>query len=256
MAPWTSGKINLFRPGDQHSDMADRDKPVKQPSDGNVDVFLRKLAMTPNVRAAADSGRLIFAMDATASREPTWDHACHIQSQMFTETAKLGGLSIQLCYYRGINEFSHFTWQHSSAELLKSMTSVFCLGGHTQIEKVLQHAIEQNRQRKVDALVFIGDAMEEDVDRLCQLGGELGLAGVPAFIFQEGDDPIAAHAFQSIARLSNGAYCRFDAGSARQLRELLSAVAVYVAGGRKALDDFSQGKPAVVRQLVRQLTRQ
>ena len=236
--------------------MTDRDKPTKRSSSGEVDAFLRKLALTPNARAGQNRGRLVFAMDATASREPTWDHACQIQGQMFVETAKLGGLSIQLCYYRGFDEFGFFPWQDSAPALLKDMSSVFCLGGHTQIEKFLRHTIGQSRQQPVNALVFVGDAMEEDIDRLCQLAGELGLLGVPAFVFQEGDDPIAAHAFQMMARLSNGAYCRFDAGSAQQLRDLLSAVAVYAAGGHQALDHFSRHTPPLIKQLVRQLKKQ
>ena len=81
--------------------------------------------------------------------------------------------------------------------------------------------------------------MEEDVDQLSQLAGELGLIGLPVFLFQEGREPKAERAFREIARLSRGAYCPFDAGSAKQLRELLTAVAVYATGGRKALQDFS-----------------
>ena len=44
------------------------------------------------------------------------------------------------------------------------------------------------KKQRVDALVFVGDAMEENVDRLCQLAGELGLNGVPIFLFHEGGD--------------------------------------------------------------------
>ena len=135
------------------------------------------------------------------------------------------------------------------------MTGVHCLGGTTQIGKVLGHAVIEARRSKVDALVFVGDCMEEDVDRLCRIAGELGLLGTPAFLFQEGQEPIASKAFAQIARLSGGAHCRFDTGSARQLRDLLSAVAVYAAGGRRALQDFSKNRGEVVRRLTRQLDR-
>ncbi len=207
----------------------------------------------PAVRDAGDRGRLIFAMDATASREPSWDRACQIQGEMFSETAALGGLDIQLCYYRGYGEFETSPWLSSAEALLQRMTSVSCRGGYTQIEKVLSQAIEQTRQKKVQALVFVGDCMEEDVDRLCHLAGELGMLGVPAFLFHEGNEPVAQRAFREIARLTRGAYCSFDASSAAQLRDLLSAVAVYAAGGRKALQDFSQNRSEVVRRLTRQL---
>jgi hypothetical protein len=135
------------------------------------------------------------------------------------------------------------------------MTSVSCRGGYTQIEKVLRQAIEQTKQKKVQALVFVGDCMEEDVDRLCHLAGELGVLGVPAFLFHEGTEPLAQQAFREIARLTRGAYCAFDARSAGQLRDLLSAVAVYAAGGQKALRDFGKDRSEVVRQLTHQLGR-
>ena len=207
------------------------------------------------IQSGAERGRLMFAMDATASREPTWDRACQIQGEMFTETAALGGLEIQLCYYRGFGEFEASPWLCSADALLERMTSVSCRGGYTQIEKVLRQAIGQTRQKKVQALVFVGDCMEEDVDRLCHLAGELGMLGVPAFLFHEGNEPVAQRAFREIARLTRGAYCAFDANSAGQLRDLLSAVAVYAAGGQQALQDFSQKRSEVVRQLTRQLSK-
>jgi hypothetical protein len=119
------------------------------------------------------------------------------------------------------------------------MRKVSCQGGLTQIAKVLAHARRESESSKVNALVYVGDCMEEDVDRLARLAGELGLVKVPVFIFHEGRDAKAERAFREIARLSRGAYVPFDEGSARQLRELLTAVAVYATGGRKALQNLS-----------------
>lgn len=235
--------------------MSGDDKLPQKSSRADVDAFLKKVSATPLVKSTGDRGRLIFAMDATASREPTWDRACHLQGEMFRETDALGGLDIQLCYYRGFGEFNASEWFSSSADLLKRMTGVSCLGGFTQIEKVLRQAIKQTKQKKVNALVFVGDCVEEDVDRLCQYAGELGILGVPVFIFHEGFESEAQRAFKQIARLSNGAYCSFDATSAEQLRDLLSAVAVYAAGGRRALQDFSKKRSDVVLQLTRQISK-
>ena len=117
---------------------------------------------------------------------------------------------------------------------------VHCRGGQTQIVRVLRHAAAETRGQRVAALVFVGDCMEEDIDRLCQAAGELGLLGVPAFMFHEGPDPVARKAFEEVARLTNGACCPFDAASADQLRDLLAAVAAYAAGGRRALEDFGR----------------
>ncbi len=229
-------------------------KKVPTPTSGTeVDAFLRKVAEAPAAHKAGERGRLIFGMDATASREPTWDHASHIQAEMFKETAALGGLEIQLVYYRGYGECRASPWVANSNDLLRRMTRVSCLAGHTQIGKILKHAIKETKGKKVGALVFVGDCVEEDVDKLGHLAGELGLLGVPCFMFHEGMDPIARMTFQQIARLSGGAFCPFDATSAQHLRDLLAAVAVYAAGGRKALTDFSERRGGVVPQLTHQM---
>ena len=231
---------------------ADKDLPQKS-SKSAIDAFVEKVRSTPVIKSGQERGRLMFAMDATGSREPSWDRACQLQGEMFTETAALGGLDIQLCYYRGFGEFEASPWLSSRDALLQRMTNVSCRGGYTQIEKVLRQAIEQTKQKKVQALVFVGDCMEEDDDRLCHLAGELGMLGVPTFLFHEGAEPVAQRAFKEIARLTRGAYCSFDASSAGQLRDLLRAVAVYAAGGQRALQDFSKDRSEVVRKLTRQL---
>ncbi len=227
--------------------------PSKKASQANVDAFLEKVRLTPVGKKPGRPGRLLFAMDATASREPTWDMAAHIQGEMFQETAALGGLEIQLAYYRGFGEFEAGQWTTDEKALLGQMTSVFCLAGQTHIERVLAHAINETRERKIDALVFVGDCFEEDIDQVGKTAGELGLMGVPAFMFHEGADPIAAFAFQQIAKLTNGAYCQFDANSAQMLKDLLSAVAVYAAGGPPALEDMAKKRGGEVLKLAHQV---
>jgi hypothetical protein len=234
-----------------------RDRLPGKPATGvAVDAFLKQLAATPVVRPApSQRGRLIFALDATASRQPTWDQACRIQGEMFKETAALGGLDIQLVFYRGLAECKASAWFDNAAALLKHMSAVTCLGGKTQIGRVLEFAVAESKRRKINALVFVGDCMEEDIDELCHKAGQLGLLGVPVFIFHEGHDPKAAEAFRQIAQLTRGAYCPFDASSAQQLRELLSAVAVYAAGGRVALEDYSRRAGGATVLLARQVAK-
>jgi len=181
------------------------------------------------------SGRLIFAMDATMSRQPTWDRACQIQGSMFEAAGKKAGLSVQLVYFRGYGECRASKWVANGAAMANLMTTIDCRGGHTQIGKVLTHTNKETVKKKVAALVFIGDAMEEDIDQLCDLAGKLGAQGVKAFMFQEGYDDTAERAFREVARLTKGAYMRLDNNSAKALEDLLSAVAVYATGGRKAL---------------------
>jgi hypothetical protein len=218
-----------------------------------VEQFLEKLKKAPPAHPGGGRGRLIFALDATASREPTWDRACRIQGEMFEATAALGGLEIQLVFYRGFSECKSSKWMTTAAELHRVMRSVFCIGGETQIERVLSHAIAESKKRRVHALVFVGDAMEENADRLCKLAGELGLLGTPVFVFQEGGDRVAGAAFRQIAKLSRGAYLSFDAASAGMLKDLLAAVAVYAAGGYRALADYSTKKGGDIPLLTAQL---
>ena len=231
----------------------DKNVPVRKSSNAEVEAFLRKVAAVPVRRAAGERGRLLFVLDATASRQPTWDHASRIQGEMFSATDDLGGLEIQLAFYRGFGEFKVSPWLTDSADLLGRMTATFCLAGETQIGKVLCHTINETKTRKVNALVFVGDSIEEDVDKLGAVAGELGLLGVPAFMFHEGDDPIAGFAFRQIARLTNGACCRFDAKSAQTLRELLGAVAVFAAGGRPALDELAKRRGGVALHIAHQV---
>jgi hypothetical protein len=204
-------------------------------SRAEIDAFVQRARTLAPPVAPGDHGRLIFALDATMSRQPTWDQACRLQADMFNEAAAIGGLDIQLAYYRGLSECRVSRFVSDARQLGGLMEKIDCRGGHTQIGRILDHARNESDRKKVQALVFVGDAMEESLDDLCAGAGALGLAGVAAFMFQEGDDPITEQAFREIARLTGGAWCRFDPGAAAQLRELLRAAAAYAAGGREAL---------------------
>ncbi len=207
----------------------------------DIDAFLAQVRGLSPSGQPGQRGRLVFALDATMSRQPTWDTACRLQADMFREATATGGLDVQLVYYRGISECRASRWVSQPERLSDLMVRIDCRGGHTQIGKVLSHARQETARQRVQALVFVGDAMEEKIDDLSQAAGELGLLGVPAFMFQEGDDPIAEQAFREVARLSKGAYGRFSAGSAHELAELLKAAAAYAAGGMKALSARRDG---------------
>ncbi len=220
---------------------------AQRSSASDIAHFLEKARQAPPTEGL---GRLIIALDATMSRQPTWDRACAIQAEMFAAAGALGGLAMQLVYFRGFNECAASKWVTNAEALAKMMTRIDCRGGHTQIRKVLRHAIDESRKRKIQALVYVGDCMEENIDDLAARAGELGLLGVPAFVFQEGRDPTAETAFREIARLTKGAYVRFDEGSARELADLLKAVAVYAAGGPSALQRLGTDGDRGARLLI------
>ncbi len=233
-------------------------KKVPTPSDANraqIDKFLDDVKKLPAAGRDGPAGRLLFAMDATLSRQPTWDRALHIQADMFNAALQVGRLEIQLAYFRGFREFSVSNWLSDADGLARAMTSVQCRGGHTQIERVLDHALRSAQREKLKALVYVGDCVEENADDLAAKAGKLGVFGVPIFAFQEGADPTAEVVFREFARLSGGAYSRFSAASASELRDLLSAVAVFVAGGRKALANHADRSGRTVQGLLTQMKR-
>lgn len=245
------------KPGKAEADLlktpGDKSLPRDGTSTDSIQQFLNQVAQTTPPGTGEGHGRLIFAMDATASREPSWDQACQVQGQMFLETAALGGLDVQLVYYRGFNECKASRWVDNPSDLVRLMTGVFCLAGKTKIRRVLQHAVKETGKKRVSALVFVGDAFEEDLDEIGDIAGQLGMLGVRAFLFQEGYKPEAERAFRHIAALTKGAHCRFDSGSPDQLRALLGAVAAYAAGGKRALADLSRRSNPSVKLIASQL---
>ena len=200
---------------------------------GDLAAFLDKVKTE---HALSRRGRLIFGLDATASRRPTWDMAATLTAGMFREAGAIGGLDLQLIFYRGDRECQASGWVSDADRLAKMMAKIECAAGETQIERILFHTIKETTKLQVNALVFIGDAMEESADILVARARELGRLKSPCFMFQEGRDSEVESVFRDIASHSGGAYGRFDAGAAKQLSELLKAVSVYAVGGTAALE--------------------
>ena len=168
--------------------MAKSTTSITPKGEGDVADFLEKIRGLSPVAKDGERGKLIFAMDATMSRQPSWDRALSIQAEMFAETARIGGLDVQLVYFRGFNECRASKWVSNPTALAKLMTTVDCRGGNTQIGRALSHVKKEMRTTKVNAVIYVGDAMEENIDVLCQAAGEIGLQGTPIFAFQEGND--------------------------------------------------------------------
>ena len=198
-----------------------------------LEAFLAEVRPSSHTNAR---GRLIFGLDATASRRPTWDLAASLQSQMFKEAGKTGNLDLQLVFFRGDSECKATGWLSDPAKLAQIMSRIDVRAGVTQIAKILAHVEKETKLHHVGAMVFIGDAIEESADVLVARAREIGRAKTPCFLFQEGSDPMVESAFRDIARHSGGAYGRFDSGAAKQLSELLKAVAAFAAGGMTALE--------------------
>jgi hypothetical protein len=232
--------------------MASKDRlPAERSSREEIDSFLATAARVPALSQVR--GRLIFAIDATMSRQPTWDRAAEIQTDMFGVAQSIGGLAVQLVFFRGRGEFEASQWTTTPSALASRMREVRCRSGFTQLRRVLDHAAHEAKRTRVGALVYVGDCFEEHAASVAKSAAALALRGVPAFMFHEGDDPTAANLFQEVARLTNGVYARFNAGAARQLRDLLTAAAVYATGGNVALRDYGDKVGGEVLRLSRRM---
>ena len=225
-------------------------KPVARTDRSTVDSFLAELDQR-DALATQDNRRpgLIFSLDATASRQAVWTQSSRLVQDMFTHTKGLSELDMQLVFYRGYGECKASGWVDNADSMVAAMAKVTCLAGQTQIGRILKHTATQARSRQVSAAVFIGDCMEENIDALGNLAGQLKLLGVPVFFFQEGNDRTAALAFAQLAKLSGGAHCQFNQASADELGRLLNAVAVYAAGGKSALKQLSARSPGTEKLL-------
>ena len=95
-------------------------------SSRGVEAFLREAR---DIVPAGDGARLIFALDATMSRQPTWDLACQVQAEMFEAVAALGGMQVQLVYFRGFRECRASRWVGDARSLGDLMTRIACRAG-------------------------------------------------------------------------------------------------------------------------------
>lgn len=233
--------------------MGDRDNNPVAPADrAEIAAFLDAMRKTP-AQAPTGRGRLVFALDATMSRQPSWDVAQQVQGQMFAAAASCGGLDIQLVYFRGFNECRASAFMRNGAGLSAAMSKISVMCGQTQIARVLRHIRVEQAEAPLGAFVYIGDSMEEKADELGRIAGELGLLGVKGFIFHEGGNSYAAACFKDIARLTGGAYAVFDSNAPSRLAGLLKAAAAYAAGGFPALRDRARQGEAEARQLLSQM---
>jgi hypothetical protein len=186
----------------------------------------------PSNNPALLRARVIFAVDATASREASWNVARELQAKMFIEAGSDGLLQLQLVYFQA-NTCRASKWAAQGEELARWMGAIQCETGLTQIEKVLQHALREHERAPVQGVTFIGDSMEENIDVLGALADQLGAAGVPLHMCQEGDDISARKAFRLLALKTGGTYSVFNP-AVPQTIERLSAQLNKIARGAVA----------------------
>jgi hypothetical protein len=240
------------------------DKPPKLPATRSA--FLDKVRQSKAVasatpretlaKALAPSGRprLLFAMDATASREPSWQLAQTITGAMFA--AVPGALDVALAYHGGgrLKEVTPFA--ADTRAFLDKVHTVQCEAGGTALTALLEAATTIARLK---ALIYVGDCFEEDPAVAGALAQQLRLKGVRVFVFhdttsqQQGYDVDGARAvFAQLAAVTSGVLLPFDADALDQVKALLEAIAVYAVGGLKLLAARQRALPAA-RLLLDQL---
>lgn len=233
---------------------ADQPSSLRSKASGEVDAFLSDIHAVEVIAPQIQPAKLIFALDATMSRAPTWALARKLQSEMFLAADESGKLEVQVVFFRGQFELRKSAWTTSPAALGDKMAGVQCQAGATQIGRVLRHISTTAAQQDIKAAVYIGDAVEENPGTLSDLAAQLGLVGVRLFMFQEGQDRRVERAMRDMARLSGGAYAQFNHKSAEHLKTLLRAVGAYAAGGHAALKALA-GSNAQAAALLSQLPR-
>jgi hypothetical protein len=205
--------------------------------------------MSTRKRIGTGNGRLLFALDATASRQETWNTACRLQADMFRQAG--AGLSVSLCYFRGADEFKATGWVTSGESLVRPMLKLEVQTGLTQIRRVLSHALRQHAENPIAAVTYVGDACEENVEELAGLASELGALKLPAFMFLEGEPGSdlahigAEDAFRLIAAKSGGAFFWFGIDSPKavaQFADTLNAVAKLAVGDASAVAAIAHNK--------------
>jgi hypothetical protein len=205
---------------------------------------------------APPRARVIFGLDLTSSREANLRKAREATAAMFGAIKGIGTVALKLVYYRGDDECRVSRWHDDPDVLDRYMRELSCEPGKTQIARLLRFVLTENDP--VSAVVFVGDHIEDNPDELVAMAPIFGQRGIPVFVFHETSmfDSRASAAkpiFQRLAERSGGAYCEFKSSSGGAVRELLTQVAAFSAGGRAGVRQIEGPNTREAQQLQERL---
>ena len=206
---------------------------VAKKSDAFLDKVRAAKVVKPLDRSAVPkkTPRLVFAFDATASREPAWDEARQITDRLFCSLP--GGLDIALAVHGG-NTVHTFTPFSSDARSFRDQAAgISCIAGMTRLCTILRRTIDAGG---VKVLLYIGDTYEEDSAEAFALADRCKLHGIRVLILADRADAHALEVFHGIAARTDGAVLDFRAVPLKDMGDVLEAVAALAAGGRKLLE--------------------
>ncbi|HET6308476.1 MAG TPA: hypothetical protein VFG12_14900 [Rhodopila sp.] len=204
-------------------------------------------AEPPPETGAPDRPRLVFAVDATASREPAWKAARQVTDALVK--ALPGALDVALAVHGGsrVHTFTAFT--SNPATLRDRAAGITCQAGITRLLPILATSLKHPNLR---VIIYIGDVFEESLPQARNLADSLGAQHTKLIVLHDTADPSArrdADLFWDLAHRTGGCVLPFDATAPNRLRDLLSAVAVYAVGGEKLLRERQHDLPAAVALL-------
>jgi len=206
--------------------------------------WLEKLYPTPSraavePRVAGKRGKLLFAIDATASREPAWEAAKQLTDSFFD--AVPGMIDIGLAAYGG-NRVHTFTPYVADARRLRRLASgISCRAGYTQLLPILRRVVETG---DVGVVLYITDAFEEDATTAARLAEMLKAKGTRVIVLFDGwSDSEARAVFEDLAARTGGAVLPFEASAIERLKGLIAAAAVLAVGGEVLLAAKSNSLP-------------
>lgn len=178
--------------------------------------------------------RLVFAVDATASRSATWASAQTITDRMFD--AIPGALDVALEVHGGGNVHTFTGFSADLHEFRKRASRVRCTSGHTRLVDLMQRTLDAGGVR---VMSYIGDAFEESADEAFELADRFKHFGIKAVILADQADVSTMLIFEEIARRTGGAVLDFRSGDLDLMGEVLAGVAALAVGGRGMLESNS-----------------
>jgi len=196
---------------------------------------------------AARRPRLVFAVDATASREATWRSAQQITNKMFGVIPD--ALDVALAVHGGGDVHTFTAFSADVGEFGKRAAAVTCRSGTTRLGDIMTRTLEAGGVR---VMSYIGDAFEEDVDEVLDLAARFRLRGIQAVMLADGADGDTLAVFEQIAERTGGAVLDFRSGDLDLMGELLAGVASLAIGGRRLLEaQTTAGARLLITHLAR-----
>ena len=207
-----------------------------------LDAFLDQLATQ-----LPRSGKLIFGIDATATvnRRGTGPASCRA---ICSRSRRRRQLEIQLVYYpRVARRVQNLGWMTDSKSSPPSWRR--------------SCAKPATRRSEKSSITSTASTTGSLLPRSCSLAtpwrrSSTSSARSPASCacrlscFRRAKTSRRSRVPRDRAKITHGAYARFDAGAADQLRDLLKAVAAYAVGGRQALEKSTNtGAVLLLKQL-------